>query len=338
MTFIPQTFEDLVVEKEVAIRRKLAKESVIGLGLCRFIPSSRLTFAYGIRFNKRREDFPDLRSYNDYLQEVEDLSKSHLIPQRPPPLTHHNHFSKQKQRDVHPAFNLINEIDIPETQARVAAYRKENAGLIELNQQREEAYAHALKEQEEAERRERQLRAEELRRAEEEERDAREGERRALIDNLAEHSDADAARLVAQARAEALKRAAVRTATAHQAVAQMERQQGAAGSSAHVLRSRAALSAVVPDVPHVPLTDSYHAYEDLYSVRPSYFDPASEAVRRDKEGIMRAGGYFIEEAWERALRCAVAGLEIPSLSGVSTSHTQEPTASGLNADVAMASV
>ena len=27
------------------------------------------------RFNKRREDFPDLRAYNDYLQEVEDISK-----------------------------------------------------------------------------------------------------------------------------------------------------------------------------------------------------------------------------------------------------------------------
>ena len=82
MTFIPQTFEDLVVEKEVAIRRKLAKESVQ-----RFVfsltPSSELTLASGIRFNKRREDFPDLRSYNDYLQEVEDISKSpHPIPQK----------------------------------------------------------------------------------------------------------------------------------------------------------------------------------------------------------------------------------------------------------------
>jgi len=27
------------------------------------------------RFNKRREDFSDLRSYNDYLEEVEDISK-----------------------------------------------------------------------------------------------------------------------------------------------------------------------------------------------------------------------------------------------------------------------
>jgi len=104
------------------------------------------------------------------------------------------------------------------------------------------------------------------------------------------------------ARAEALKRAAARTAAAQHAVQQ---------SSANLLRSRAAQSAVVPDQPHVPLQDDYYAYEDLYSLRSSYFDPASDAVRRDKEGIMRAGGYCIEEAWTRAIRCAVAGLDIP---------------------------
>jgi CDK-activating kinase assembly factor MAT1 len=225
------------------------------------------------------------------------------------------------------AFNLINEIDIPETQARVAAYRKENAALIELNQQREEAYAQALKEQEEAERRERQLRAEELRRAEEEERDAREGERRALIDNL-EHSDADAARLVAQAREDALKRAAARTAAAQQVVQQ---------SSANLLRSRAAQSAVVPDQPHVPLQDDVYAYDDMYALRSSYYDPISDAVRRDKEGIMRAGGYRLEEAWERALRSAVAGLDLPPSDGVLISHPETCIAGGLDADAVMAS-
>src|SRR6266478_4102981 len=51
LAFIPQTFEDLTVEKEVVVRRRMAKE-----------------------FNKRREDFMDLRSYNDYLEEVEDIS------------------------------------------------------------------------------------------------------------------------------------------------------------------------------------------------------------------------------------------------------------------------
>ena len=327
MTFIPQTFEDLVVEKEVAIRRKLAKESVA----C-FCPSHvTCSRSSGARFNKRREDFPDLRTYDDYLQEVEDLSKSHLILHLSHPIYRKNKitnnflFLPRTQ-----AFNLINDIDVPETQARIAAYRKENAAFIELNQQREEAYAHALKEQEEAERRERQLRAEELRRAEEEERDAREGERRALIDNL-ENSDADAARLVAQARAEALKRAAARTAAAHQAVFAQQQE---------AMRLRAAQSAVVvPDQPHVPLLDDYYAYEDLYGLRSSYFDPASDAVRRDREGVMRAGGYRVEEAWERALRYAVAGLDIgPPLGDVSAPPPQEANTSRVDADVAMASL
>jgi len=68
-------------------------------------------------------------------------------------------------------------------------------------------------------------------------------------------------------------------------------------------------------VPHVPLQDDWDAYEGQYVIRESYFDPASEAVRRDREGIMRAGGYRVEEAWERALRSAVAGLEVSPLGG-----------------------
>jgi CDK-activating kinase assembly factor MAT1 len=320
MTFIPQTFEDLVVEKEVAIRRKIAKESVEVL--CRPIRHVHLCLASG---STSVEKTFRIFAHTMIICKRWKISVRVTTSALSSPLL--------KACSFHLAFNLINEIDILETQARIAAYRKENAALIELNQQREETYAQALKEQEEAERRERQLRAEELRRAEEEERDAREGERRALIDNL-ENSDADAARLVEQARAEALKRAAARTAAAQQAVAQQQ------SSAAHALRSRAALSAAVPDVPHVPLLDSYYAYEDLYRLRGSYFDPPSEAVRRDKEGIMRAGGYRVEEAWERALRCAVAGLDISPFGGASTStsHLREPTTSGLAVDVAMASV
>ena len=202
------------------------------------------------------------------------------------------------------AFNLINNIDLPETEARIAAYHKENAALIELNIQREEQYAQALKEQEEAERHELQLRAEELRRVEEEERAARENERRALIDSL-ESSDADATKLVHKSRKEALKRAAARTAAASDNLKQQ--------SSAMLLRTRAAQGAAIPDVPHVPLRDDWDSYESLYTLRDHYHDPVSEAVRRDREGIMRAGGYRVEEAWERAIRTAVAGLEITPL-------------------------
>ncbi len=47
---------------------------------------------------------------------------------------------------------------------------------------------------------------------------------------------------------------------------------------------------------------------------------------------MRAGGYRLEEALARAIRSAVAGLDIPPNSPWGTS------AEGLDADIAMASV
>ncbi|GLB35136.1 putative transcription repair factor TFIIH subunit Tfb3 [Lyophyllum shimeji] len=250
LAFTPQTFEDLGVEKEVAVRRRIAKE-----------------------FNKRREDFHDLRSYNDYLEEVEDIT-----------------------------FNLIHDIDVAQTEARIKAYRAENAALIELNIQREEAYAQALKEQEGAERRERELRAMELRREEEEEREEREKGKREIIDKL-ETSDANAAKVIAKSRANALKRSSARAAST-------------TVSHSNLLKSRAAQSTAIPDVPHVPLQDDWYAYEDLYGLRSGgYNDFMSEAVRKDREGIMRAGGFRVEEAWERALRSAVAALDLLPLSG-----------------------
>ncbi|KAM6500677.1 CDK-activating kinase assembly factor MAT1 domain containing protein [Amanita muscaria] len=262
LAFSPQTFEDLGVEKEVAIRRRIAKE-----------------------FNKRREDFLDLLSYNDYLEEVEDIT-----------------------------FNLINEIDVAQTEARIVAHRAENAALIEMNLQREEAYAHALKEHEETEKREREFRALELRREEEEEREEREKGKREIIDKL-ETSDKDANKLVAKTRANALKRSAARFASASHLQ-----------SSAQLLRSRAAQSTVIPDIPHVPLQDDYYAYEDKFRTKEyGYEDVFSEAVRQDREGIMRGGGYMVEEAWGRALMCAVAALEVPPLVGLESISSSEQT-------------
>jgi len=201
------------------------------------------------------------------------------------------------------AFNLINDIDIPETEARIARYRAENAALIELNIQRDEAYAHQLKEQEDAERRERELRAQELRREEEEEREEREKGKREIIDKL-ETSNKDAAKVIKQTRKNALKRSQARSASSQLM------------SNSQLLRSRAAQSTNIPDVPHVAIQDNYYVYADKFTMRvEGYHDFLSEAVRKDREGIMRGGGYKVEEAWERALRSAVAALDLPPLSG-----------------------
>ena|ERR1700761_9484408 len=56
LAFTPQTFEDLAVEKELAVRRRIARE-----------------------FSKKRGDFNDLREYNDYLEEVENISQHQVF-------------------------------------------------------------------------------------------------------------------------------------------------------------------------------------------------------------------------------------------------------------------
>ncbi|KAH7853718.1 hypothetical protein Vadar_005896 [Vaccinium darrowii] len=67
-------------------------------------------------FNKREEDFSSLREYNDYLEEVEDMT-----------------------------VNLVEGIDVPIIEASIARYQKENAEQIMNAQARKaEEYAAAL--------------------------------------------------------------------------------------------------------------------------------------------------------------------------------------------------
>ena len=72
--------------KEIAIRRRIANI-----------------------FNKREDDFPSLREYNDYLEEVEDMT-----------------------------FNLIEGIDVAAIEARIAKYQEENTEQIMINRARKE--------------------------------------------------------------------------------------------------------------------------------------------------------------------------------------------------------
>ncbi|XP_026436982.1 uncharacterized protein LOC113334972 [Papaver somniferum] len=58
-------------------------------------------------YNKREEDFSSLREYNDYLEEVEDMTT-----------------------------NLINGIDVAAIEAKIAQYKKDNAEQITLSQAR----------------------------------------------------------------------------------------------------------------------------------------------------------------------------------------------------------
>ncbi|KAK0571360.1 hypothetical protein LWI29_014682 [Acer saccharum] len=58
-------------------------------------------------YNKREDDFPSLREYNDYLEEVEDM-----------------------------IFNLIEGVDVQAIEEKIKQYQKENAEQIIVNQAR----------------------------------------------------------------------------------------------------------------------------------------------------------------------------------------------------------
>ncbi|KAL4238814.1 CDK-activating kinase assembly factor MAT1 [Mactra antiquata] len=97
-----QLFEDAFVEKEVDIRRRILKD-----------------------FNKKEEDFPTLREYNDYLEHLENI-----------------------------IFNLANNIDVENTKKMVDQYRKENKEFIQKNRlkmSRDEEYLEMLIAEEERE-------------------------------------------------------------------------------------------------------------------------------------------------------------------------------------------
>lgn len=300
---MPQTFEDLAVEKEVAVRRRMAKESIFFLRL-------HIIYAWLCIIDSISVE----RTFQTFVHTMTIWRKSRIWVRITP-------FWFFAFLIYTIAFNLINEIDVAKTEARINAYRAENAALIELNIQREETYARELREQEDTERRERELRATQLRQEEEEEREEREKERKEIIDKL-ETSDKSAAKVIAKSRANALKRSSARAAAASASVVQ---------SSAKLLRTRAAMD--VPDVPHVPFQDNWYSYEDKFSVNPKgYDDFFSEAVRKDKEGIMRGGGYMVEETWRRALTYAVAALDLPQSIGLPSSTIDS------SGDVVMASV
>lgn len=134
-----QQFEDAVVEKEVDIRKRVLRD-----------------------FNKKEEDFPTLREYNDYLEEIETI-----------------------------IYNLCNNIDIVETNKKIEQYKKENRDIILKNKIKIGKEEQELEELLEDEKHCDELRKQELIKEEIELKKKKIKEKEALIDELM-FSNADA--------------------------------------------------------------------------------------------------------------------------------------------------
>ncbi|POW09003.1 hypothetical protein PSTT_07092 [Puccinia striiformis] len=247
-SFAPQTFENLAVEKEVVIRKRISKY-----------------------FNKRPEDFATLDAYNNYLEEVEDIT-----------------------------FNLINGVDVAETEAKIKQFQNENQELIAQNAVHEARQVELNKRQEEATRKEREERKAELLRLEEEARREEEEIKRATIHSLL-------------ARAVAQKRATAR-ALASDLATKTSTKKGSMGLDRNSNEFENQINR--PDIEgEINQWDDYSSMFDLrkldQNLHPGYIDHDSMRFILADHALALVGGFEIESVWERQLRSALMGLFVP---------------------------
>ncbi|CAO3687905.1 unnamed protein product [Umbelopsis ramanniana] len=254
--FMSQIFEDLNVEKEVRIRKKV----------------SRI-------FNKRPEDFSSLRTYNDYLEEVEDIT-----------------------------FNLINEVDVAETEAKMARYEKENKDSIAANEARSVNELKKSSYQEEMEKQEKEQRLADYRRQLEEEKLMKEREKSDLIRELAT-SNKPAHAVLATRQTSTLKKSSAL------------RQQRDANAQRNNLLP-AWLKTSIPTDVDMKEADLENfdplglEYQDptTPTIMTTYNDPATDSLINNKQ--TRAGGYFPRFAYQRALFDVYTNMAIEPIQDV----------------------
>lgn len=268
------------MEREVAVRRKVAR-----------------------LFNRRQEDFVDLKAYNDYLEEVEEIT-----------------------------FNLIHEIDLPRTNAKLeqyeAAHRSTIASSANISQQESDRQARVDEEEKQA----KKARAERVRQQEEAEREEREKERLEMMRELEKGGDPD--ELLAQQRKKRLEREErqrlldLETARREKEAAQASANGGAGGADAADRRPWSLDMILDFEGPLAYLDDA----SALFSVRKvptalgglegvkgaaGYEDPWLTPAWVTKEQIARyrAGGFDWErQVWTRGIRAACECIGAAPLS------------------------
>jgi len=233
-------------------------------------------------FNKRREDFGSDREYDDYLEEVEDLT-----------------------------FNLLNDIDIPKTEARIAEFQKQNAQSIAANQAKAALEALSQQERDEVEKR---AREERMRMVEEAERVDREEEERArseIVEALARGDEERANEIRVRADRDKAARAEALDKAIPPSLSNLHANDTTSPESQDPLSA----SYTGPFVP-IPYSDpTKAAWTTWYTRKEDYVDGRQGVlfVKEDKEGRVRGGGFDLGLFWEMEVRSAVEGLAIEPL-------------------------
>lgn len=254
--FRRQTFEDLHIEREVDIRRRVA----------------------GV-FNRREDEFESLRAWNNYLEEVENLT-----------------------------WNLLQGVDVKETENKLDAYRRQNEQEIRQNAAIESQEAAHTEAQLAAQKEEARLRREAARNERLDERREKEEGRREMVDKIAK-GDGDPDAIVRESQKVVLKKS-----TARRTAAEKSRQQTAVkvdNGAAAPLFSIQGLKRVVKTAPEEKEYDPFGGYmikPAYYHLRDHYEHSWLDNARSDPQ--ITAGGYDVGEYCARAMMEAFGGLGV----------------------------
>lgn len=249
--FRRQTFEDLKIEREVDIRRRVAAV-----------------------FNRREDEFETLRAWNNYLEEVENLT-----------------------------WNLLQGVDVKETEQKLDAYRRQNEAGIKQNaalESRETADAEArLAAQQEHAR----LRREAARNEELDERREKEESKREILDRIA-HSDAGAD---PDAIVRETQRVVLKKSTARRTAAEKSRLQADDNGPLFSIQGLKRAVQAAPEEGYDPF-GGYVIKPAYYHLRDHYEHSWLDNARSDAE--ITAGGYDVREYCARAMMEAFGGFGV----------------------------
>jgi CDK-activating kinase assembly factor MAT1 len=238
---------------------------------------SRLIQFWARRFNRREDEFDSLRAYNDYLNDVEDIS-----------------------------YNLIYDIDVAATRAKLESYERSNQEAIRENRELERMGANEEKARQAADvAQARKMRIAALKEDEEERRE-RVAARQDVIKQLAE-GDGDAITLALEGERALLDRAHTRQ-PLPSSTALNETANGSSLFSIRGLKKRVKAEPEKPYDPFAGLLPDANLFAAALPAELNVWDDFLGKVRKDE--FYTAGGYDVREFYSRMLCDAYSGIGV----------------------------
>lgn len=260
-----QVFDDLSIEREIDIRKRV---SAI--------------------YNKTEEDFAELKDYNKYLEDVENI-----------------------------IFNLVNGVDVEETEANLTNYENEHKiEILEKTMLESQKNADLVKYQDSMAR----LKQEKLKiqkQMEIEDIEYQKQQKQELLDKLS-NSSSNSDELIQQSHNNLLKRTSLRKRQLQQISSQLEQQFQSSNPFSKQAKEIEDAGNKTPFTPFKGDRDMHKRYHllgmeditgtDIDAAKGSntYFDPYVSKLAKDKEYL--GAGWRLRNVFERALDEAFMGL------------------------------